>query len=436
MLQTLFHIPHRYHGQPIFGFGWMLAVWAVFSAVLLMVLLRRRGFDAEVRGYLPLLAMIGLVIWLVLPQLCDDEGLPIRGYGVMLLAGVTSGVGLAAYRARRMGLDPEMIFSLAFWVFIAGIVGARLFYIVEYWPEFQKPTVGESIREMLTFTKGGLVVFGSAIGAGAALIAFTRRHRLPGLALADLIAPSVMLGLALGRVGCFCNGCCWGGACNLPWAVEFPFRSPPHVREVEKAEIYLHGLKFESKDESRQAVVEPVITSVEPGSAAEQAGLRVGDRIVQIDGMGLKGPQEIKTVDDAEHALLAIDGAGRRIEFLTADSDVPLEMTLRAQAEHSLAIHPAQIYAAIDAALLCLFLLAYYPYRRHDGEVFALMVTIHPISRYVQEIIRTDESGVFGTKLSISQNISVLMLLGAVGLWYHLSKQPRGSVWPPQVTSA
>ncbi|HVC97008.1 MAG TPA: prolipoprotein diacylglyceryl transferase family protein [Pirellulales bacterium] len=436
MLQTLVHIPHPYSGQPIFGFGWALAVWAVFTTVLLTVLVWRRGFDAEVRAYLPLLAMIGLVIWLVLPLLCDGEGLPIRGYGVMLLAGVTSGVGLAAYRARRMGLDPDMIVSLAFWVFIAGIFGARLFYIVEYWPDFQKDTVGESFLEMLTFTKGGLVVFGAAIGAGAALVAFTRRHRLPGLALADLIAPSVMLGLALGRVGCFCNGCCWGGTCDLPWAVEFPFRSPPHVREVEKAEIYLHGLKFESKDDARQAIVEPIIKSIEPGSAAEQAGLRAGDRIVRIYGPGLEEPLEIKSADDAEHALLAIDGAGRRIEFFTADSDAPRVMTLRGAPEHSLAIHPAQIYAAIDAALLCLFLLAYYPHRRHDGEVFALMVTIHPISRYVQEIIRTDESGVFGTGLSISQNLSLLMLLGAAGLWYHLSKRPRGSVWPPQTISA
>ncbi|HUY35882.1 MAG TPA: prolipoprotein diacylglyceryl transferase family protein [Pirellulales bacterium] len=429
MLQTLFHIPLKFREAPLFGFGWLLAAWAVFSAVLLIVLARRRGFDAEVRGYLPLMAMIGLVIWLVLPNLCDDEGLPIRGYGVMLLAGVTSGVGLAAHRARRMGLDPEMIFSLAFWVFIAGIVGARLFYIIEYWREFQKPTLGETLREMLTFTQGGLVVFGAAIGAGTALIAFTRRHRVPGLALADLIAPSVMLGLALGRIGCFCNGCCWGGRCELPWAVEFPFRSPPHVREVKDAEIYLHGLKFERHDESKQPG-KPIIKAVEPGSAAEQAGLRVGDRIVQIDGTGLKEPREIETVEDAEHALLMIEGAGRRIEIFTADPPLRRVMTLRGTPEHSLAIHPAQIYAAIDAGLLCLFLLAYYPYRRHDGEVFALMVTIHPISRYVQEVIRIDESGVFGTGLSISQNISLLMLLGAGWLWYYLSKRPSGPVWP------
>src|SRR5438105_1724983 len=114
----------------------------------------------------------------------------------MLLMGVLSGVALAHFRARRMGLDPEMIISLAMWIFLAGIAGARIFYIIEYWRDFQKPTFFETIGAMLNFTQGGLVVFGSAMGAGAALIVFTRRHRLPGLALADLIAPSLMLGLA------------------------------------------------------------------------------------------------------------------------------------------------------------------------------------------------------------------------------------------------
>ena len=96
----------------------------------------------------------------------------------------------------------------------------------------------------------------------------------------------------------------------------------------------------------------------------------------------------------------------------------------------SLPIHPAQIYSAVDALLLCLFLLAYYPYRRRDGEVFALMVTIHPIARFLQEIIRIDEKAVFNTGLSISQNISLLMLAGAIGLWIYLLQRPRVVVWP------
>ncbi len=80
--------------------------------------------------------------------------------------------------------------------------------------------------------------------------------------------------------------------------------------------------------------------------------------------------------------------------------------------------------------LLCLFLLAYYPYRRRDGEVFALLATIHPIARFLQEIVRIDEKAVFNTGLSISQNISLVMLAGAVGLWIFLLRQPRHTVWP------
>jgi phosphatidylglycerol:prolipoprotein diacylglycerol transferase len=73
---------------------------------------------------------------------------------------------------------------------------------------------------------------------------------------------------------------------------------------------------------------------------------------------------------------------------------------------------------------------AYFPFRRRDGEVIALLLTIHPITRFLLEIIRTDEPAVFGTGLSISQNISVLLLATGIGLWWYLSRQPRGVVWP------
>ena len=89
-----------------------------------------------------------------------------------------------------------------------------------------------------------------------------------------------------------------------------------------------------------------------------------------------------------------------------------------------------QLYSATDAFLLCIFLIAYYPFRRRDGEVAALTLTLHPLSRFLLEIIRTDEGPVFGTGLSISQNISVAIFAGAIVLWIYLARQPRGTVWP------
>ena len=77
-------------------------------------------------------------------------------------------------------------------------------------------------------------------------------------------------------------------------------------------------------------------------------------------------------------------------------------------------------------------LLAYYPFRRKDGEVTALTLTLHPISRFLLEIIRTDEGPVFGTPFSISQNISLLVLAGGICLWIYLWRQPRGTVWPAE----
>jgi phosphatidylglycerol:prolipoprotein diacylglycerol transferase len=92
-------------------------------------------------------------------------------------------------------------------------------------------------------------------------------------------------------------------------------------------------------------------------------------------------------------------------------------------------VHPTQLYSAIDAGLLGWLLWSVYPFRRRDGEAIALMLTIHPVTRFLLEIIRTDEPAVFGTGMSISQNISVVLLACGIALWWYLSRQPRGVVW-------
>jgi phosphatidylglycerol:prolipoprotein diacylglycerol transferase len=92
----------------------------------------------------------------------------------------------------------------------------------------------------------------------------------------------------------------------------------------------------------------------------------------------------------------------------------------------SLPIHPAQLYAAIDAALLALVAVLFTPLARRDGEVFALVLTLHPISRMLLEAIRVDEPPALGTPLSISQLVSLVLLAAATALWWWIGRQaPR-----------
>src|SRR3954465_10144488 len=221
MCSELFHIPYRIDGVPIFGVGVLLAIWLIASAVTDFGLMRRGGTVTEILGSLPVLLLLGAAI-VYLPRVFP-EGLPGAGDGLMLLVGITSGVGMAMYRARQGGLNPEIILSLAIWLVICGVVGARLFYVTEYWDEsFAGRSPRETILEIINIPEGGLVIYGGLVGAAVGFTVFILKHRLPFLAMADLIAPSMAICLAFGRVGCFLNGCCYGGQTDLPWHVTFP----------------------------------------------------------------------------------------------------------------------------------------------------------------------------------------------------------------------
>ena len=418
MKQTLFYVPLEIAGYPLFGWGILLAAWAVVSVVVLATLLRRQGPNAETLGYIPLLGLVGLVIAFVLPAISESQGLPIRGYGVMLLLALVASVGLALVRAKHRGVDPELINSLGLWLITSGIAGARIFYIVEYPQQYFHGDWRETLGSIVNLAQGGLVVYGSIFGGGLAMIVFVYRHRLPGLALADLVIPSVLLGVAIGRLGCFLNGCCFGGVCELPWAVEFPFASPPHVRQVQEGLIYLHGLKLRAGPRG-----EAVIEAVEPGSGAERAGVLAGERIVEVDGL------LTPTLAEAESLLLRTNGLGQSVSLVTDDSPRPKSWRLTSP-EMSAPVHPAQLYSTVDGLLICLFLLAYDPFKRRDGDLLAWAATIYPVTRFLMEIIRTDEGPVFGTTLSISQNISLLILAGVAIFWWYLSRQPRHIAWP------
>jgi phosphatidylglycerol:prolipoprotein diacylglycerol transferase len=415
MCSELFKIPYEIGGVPIFGFGVLLLLWAAASAVTVFSLGRRYGWGMETWSALPMLLVLGGAI-VMLPRMFPD-GLPIRGYGVMLLAGIVAGVGMAAYRARKGGLDSEVILSLAFWLVISGVVGARLFYVVQRWNvQFAGKGPLETLLAIANIPQGGLVVFGGFFGAVVGFTLFMRKHKLPFLAMADLITPSMMIGLALGRIGCLLNGCCYGGQTDWPWHVTFPPESPPYADQASRGE--LQGFKLEDRDGK------PTVTRVDANSPAAEAGLKVDDVVVGVNGArgaSLDVVRDVLAQGFRERTSVRLELAGGnrsvRIPAVTPPA-------------RSRPVHPTQVYSAIDAGLLGWLLWSFFPFRSRDGQCIALLLTIHPITRFLLEVIRTDEPAIWGTGMSISQNVSVVLLACAAGIWWYILRRPAGVTWP------
>jgi phosphatidylglycerol---prolipoprotein diacylglyceryl transferase len=129
MWREIAKIPYRVGDVPIFGVGVLLAIVVAVAAISLGIAVRRHGWTQQSFATLPFFVILSAIV-IVLPY-TFDEGIPIRGYGVMLLVAIVAGVGLAIYRAKQVGLDPEVILALALWFLVFGFTGARLFYVIE-----------------------------------------------------------------------------------------------------------------------------------------------------------------------------------------------------------------------------------------------------------------------------------------------------------------
>ncbi len=421
MWQTLFHIPLEIAGLPVFGPGLLLGIWAVFSVGLLAWLAWRQGFNADTLSYVPILLIVAAVIAWLVPALCDEHGFPIHGFGIMMLLAVVAATALAVWRAKRLGLDSDLIYSLALWMIIPGIIAARAFYVIEYWSTQYYPVYLEHggialFGAAMNIAQGGLVVYGGFIAGVFGLLVFADKYKLPALALADLMAPSMLLGLAFGRLGCLMNGCCYGGACNLPWAITFPPQSFAYLSQVERGQMY--GFRLSGDPNAA-----PILLAVDADSPADRAGLKPGERLQKING------QNIATTGEAREYLM--ESFQKREPLKIAASDrAAVELPAVDIRHRSLPVQPTQIYSAIDAILICLLLLAIEPFCRRDGELFALAISIYAVTRFLIEILRCDEAPVSGTGMTISQNISLALLILVVAtLVLHSPPAQRQSVF-------
>lgn len=145
--------------------------------------------------------------------------LTVHWYGVFLAAGFFAGLWTASLRARRGGLSPDYVMDAGLWLILGSVVGARAFFVVSYW---QDSFAGQPWTEIFMIHHGGLVYYGGLIGAALAFVAYALLMKRPLWKLADVLAPSISLGYAIGRNGCLMNGCCYGLPTDVPWAIHFP----------------------------------------------------------------------------------------------------------------------------------------------------------------------------------------------------------------------
>jgi prolipoprotein diacylglyceryltransferase len=468
--------------------------------------------------------------------------IPIMGYGLMIVLGFISGILLAHWRARRCGENPEHVMNLGLLSLVGGVVGARLLYVYEHSGEFSPAFASQGLLgglfAIVNVRAGGLDFYGGVLLAIAFAVVYIVAKKLSTRRMLDIVAPSLMLGLAFGRAGCFLNGCCWGGRCQFgtdeaPIAageilskdevarrqagkaaeelltIKFPFASPAYDQQA--AELpwqiinrdnqvagwivphpsedgpTLH-VAAPAKQDTKWPWVRVPVDLLRPKPVAR--GVDFGwlkaflppDLQAYLDtlprdpaGEPAVAPLEIarqswKILDPASgktHYYLAVEASRDQLKFRhepvnyrpadpvlelpagsvvfdpTADTwavnfsylsrDEVLSSATDAQRQaaamvQSLPVYPAQIYGLVNALLLCLILTIFFPRRRREGQVFALMLVLYPMTRYLLEGVRRDTPPTWLGFMTFSQMLSLFCFIGAVGLWMYI-------FWLPEVAA-
>ena len=144
------------------------------------------------------------------PIMFEAFGLTIRWYSFFLLLGMGIGIFLLKTEAKRFGMNWDVIFNLAFWTLVFGILGARVYYVIFNWSLYKS-----DLLSILKVWEGGLAIHGGLIAGAITLYVYTRRLKANTLKIIDMAVPSVIIAQAIGRWGNFFNGEAHGMATSL-----------------------------------------------------------------------------------------------------------------------------------------------------------------------------------------------------------------------------
>lgn len=289
-------------------------------------------------------------------------GYSVHSYGLMLVLGLLLAIELAKFLARRSGLNPENFANAAILALVSGLIGARIAYVLQFHTEFTNGTFTENLWNAVNLTSGGLVYYGGFLLAFPTLVLYAIWKKIPLLRGMDIIAPCLMIGLALGRVGCFLNGCCWGQHTTLPApiAVSFPYQSSPYVED------YQAGL------------VNP------PDALYKQDFVKNSRRLMTKD--------EIK----AQHDLATL-----------------------ANSQRSLPVINTQLMSTVTALLIAGVATAFFTLGTIPGRGFAVMMMLEGLSRFLIEGLRVEPDVLTLGKLhlTLSMLIGLGVTTGGLTLW-------------------
>lgn len=150
------------------------------------------------------------------PDLFSIGPLTLHSYGLFVALGFIAGILTAIKLGKSAGITSNSIMDLGFLIILTGLIGSRIVYIIIDLPKYISNPL-----DIFKIWEGGLVFHGGLVAVIIVIILYTRHHKQNIWTIGDIWAPAAAIGQAIGRIGCFFAGCCYGKPTDVPWAVVF-----------------------------------------------------------------------------------------------------------------------------------------------------------------------------------------------------------------------
>lgn len=375
-----------------------------------------------------------------------DKDIP--GYGLMLMLGFLFAIWWAVRRATRSGADPDVILNLGFIALLAGVIGARLMYVIHYWDQFvHRGNVLQIAWAIVDVSRGGLEYYGGFVLTIIVVCLWLRFYEKVSLRwYFDIVAPSAAIGLAFGRLGCLLNGCCFGAVCEHTWAMRFPYGSPASFEQwkggtpgAELPEQLLFqnnatGIVAPLSRESLAASDAAIAAAQQAFDDAEKAVRDARADFNAASGDKAAAERKLRTAQRAAEIAGAAFGDIRTNMQRYQISAAAIRALARQHEPRP--VHPTQLYSTITAGLIALLLDRLYWRRTRDGQVIFALLAIEPTARWVLELIRADNPVDTLGALTISQLLAIVMtvigILGLVVLHFRAPRSAMAKLWEPR----